>query len=149
MALMDPSPRHTTSGGSGRQGGVRSSKEASFFLPSFFQVQLNPTAHLGSILSKSRHQSHILKFVSQWSLLWKDQGRLRGKGWWGREEEMSRKKVKEYCFVCWWNRVRMNYVTISMSTRLGLLLLWPTGSPTLPKTVLDLKLHPRNTLNPG
>lgn len=30
-----------------------------FFLPSFFQVQLNPTVHLGSILSKSQGISHI------------------------------------------------------------------------------------------
>lgn len=59
VALMDPSPRHTTNGGSGRQGGGRSSKEAHFFLPSFFQVQLNPTVHLGSILSKSQGISHI------------------------------------------------------------------------------------------
>lgn len=149
VALMDPSPRHTTNGGKWKarrrqkqQGGTFFS---SFLFPGAPKPSCSPQLHS---IQKSRHQSHSLRFVSQWSLLWKDQGGLRGKEWWGREEEMSRKKVKEYCFVCWWNRVRMNYVTISMSTRLGLLLLWPTDSPTLPKTVLGLKLHPSNTLNP-
>lgn len=42
----------------------------------------------------------------------------------------------------------MNYVTISMSTRLASYYCDQLVVP-LPKTVLDLKLHPRNTLNPG
>lgn len=69
------------------------SKDAHCFLVSFLpQVQLKPTVQLSCILPALSPcmESHILKSVLRWPLLYTDQGRLRE-----RHEERERKKLEE------------------------------------------------------